>query len=162
MPTIREDPEATDLLPTDAFVIDRLGVGSMYVPEAILLEQLGISFVLGFAYNGSPLQAGQVFGQYTFAQAVTFPIDFAGATGAALEAPTLNPWTCPIYNLPAGVGSSTQVATMSWTSAGAVSFTFQISDPLTFNVGDTIFAQPSVLDATMANFSYTLPGILAT
>lgn len=36
MPVIRDYPQATSLEPTDAFVIDREGVGTMYVEASVL------------------------------------------------------------------------------------------------------------------------------
>ena len=91
----------------------------MYVEESVLLDALGLRFVLGFAYNGEAILTNQVFGQYTFAQAITFPANFAGAEGATLSLPTLNPWTCPIFQRLAAGGAPVQMATMSWTSAAS-------------------------------------------
>jgi hypothetical protein len=36
MPQFRQYPQATFLLPTDAFVIDRLGVGTLYVDYSVI------------------------------------------------------------------------------------------------------------------------------
>lgn len=162
MGTIREYPEADSLQATDAFVLDRVGVGTMFVDESTLLGSLGIHFVLGFAYNGDPLLVNQVFGQYTFAQDIVFPANFAGAEGVALSLPTSNPWTCPIFQQPAAGGAPVQMATMSWTSSGVLSFIFTADAPFTFSAGDTIYAKPSSVDATITNFSYTLLGSLAS
>ena len=61
MPAIRDYTQATFLEPTDAFVIDRIGVGTLYV-EAGLFGPSCLTYFLNGA--GSPISTGTYVGHW--------------------------------------------------------------------------------------------------
>lgn len=58
MPLFRSYPEATSLEPTDAFVIDRIGVGTMYIEDLNLDASVTRALVYVIDGGGSALATG--------------------------------------------------------------------------------------------------------
>lgn len=80
MPLVRDYPEATSLEPTDAFIIDRVGVGTMFV-EAFVLSGGGTSGVM----IGASLPAGNTDdwapdGYDSTVDAISITTDSGGST----------------------------------------------------------------------------------
>ena len=62
MPTFRQFPQTIFLLPTDAFVISRLGSGTLYVDANVVLPGLGGFLITA---NGTLLGVGNTYGVKT-------------------------------------------------------------------------------------------------
>lgn len=100
MPRFREYPEAGSVLPTDAFVLDREGVGTMFV-EGLGLGERCITYVIDG--GGSVLSTGIVGDLY-----VPFACVVSGATLLAAEAGSavVDIWAAPFASYPPTIANS--------------------------------------------------------
>lgn len=156
MPLIRDYPQVIQLLPTDAFVIDRIGVGTEYI-EAGSFET-GAPYEAAFEFlGGTPPIANELLGGKSFPVAVAFAVNFAGAS-FHVETPPAAPYVSAVYQISGGV--STAIGSMTIATNGV--FTFAIAVAPTFAVGDSIkFGGNATPDTQLANFWWSLYGTLA-
>lgn len=165
MPGIRDYPEAASVDPSDAFVIDRIGTGTMFVASSNL--QSGNPYFCAFEFlGGTPPLTNEVMGGHVFTAAVNTTINFAGivVSGNFVQAQghcETNPassFTATIYKVSGGV--STSIGTMVISTLGA--FTFAVAAIQSFAQGDSLkFVAPSGTDASLANLWWTIPAVLA-
>lgn len=157
MPQIRQYPQATSLLPTDAFIIDRIGTGTEYITATNALPT-SIILALNSFYEGStPPTTSQLLGGWVVPFAITMPADYASAVALGWGLHVLINATAPFVITLAhnGVfaGSITINAdgTWSYSSSGGVAWTMAKDDYLTATA-------PSVTDNTLNNFFWTMVG----
>lgn len=153
-PTIRAYPQANSLVSTDAFIIDRIGTGTMYV-EASVVEGGGssLTYVAAFDFlGGTPPGASEIMGIHFFTETVTFGANFSGAGGFINSAPS--------GELDVDIASAANGSVGTMIIAVDGSYSFNSSDlPVTFAAGDAvIFTAPSDTDATAADFGWTIQG----
>ncbi len=158
MPLIRSYPPASELDPTDAFVLDRIGTGTMYIEGLNLIA--GAPYVAAFEFLGDPALTSEILGAHTFTLAAAFTANLFGAVGFCDPAslPTAT-FVADIYHIAGAV--STHIGTMTISTHGA--FTFSVAVAPTFAAGDSIkFVGPTVIDATATNFWWSLLGAVAS
>ncbi len=80
MPLIRSYPEAPTLFSTDAFVLDRIGVGTMFIEGEAVRSALVGRYLAAFEFLGDPPITLETLGGHSFQRAVLFDADFAGAS----------------------------------------------------------------------------------
>jgi hypothetical protein len=153
MPTIRSYTQATQAQTDDAFVLDRIGVGTMYIETADLIPQNSNSFNLGFEFLGtSPPISNQLIGAVSFPINATFPINFAGSVGGIVTNPTSS-FVMPVKQ------NGTQVGTITVSTSGVYTFATTSSTGLTISINDklTVYG-PATADSTAAGIFFTLAG----
>ncbi len=157
MPQIRAYPQATVLDPTDAFVLDRIGTGTMYIEGLNLIA--GAPYVAAFEFLGDPATSDEILGAHPFTLSVAFSADLNGAVGFCDPAslPTAT-FVADIYHIASAV--STHIGTMTISTLGT--FTFSVAVAPTFAAGDSIkFVGPTVVDLTATNFWWSILGAVA-
>jgi hypothetical protein len=77
MPLFRSYPEADSLQITDALVLDRIGVGTMFV-EGVNFVVNG-PYLFSFSNTGLPLAASEIVGGHVFAIACSFAANMPGS-----------------------------------------------------------------------------------
>lgn len=115
-----------------------------------------ITYAPSFEYigNGQPF-ANDILGMHSFVAEVVFAGGFLGSTGNAITPPN-SLYTATIYR------NTTVVGTMTISIAGGFGFTTVGNLPITFELNDVMIIQGAAIpDATLANFSWTLAGVLA-
>ncbi len=154
-PTIRGYTRATSLEPTDAFELDRIGVGTMYIEGADLA--VGAPYEKSWEFLGDPALSSEILGGGIFTVAVDFPSGFGGVGFCDPDTLPIATFTANIYQIAAG--TPTLIGTMEIATDGAFTFTVPATS---FAAGDSIkFLGPSVPDATAANFWWALLGATA-
>lgn len=95
----------------------------------------------------------ELLGIYVFTDDVLFPVNFAGAQGQVIVA---NPTASFVAKIKRG---ATQVGTMTISTAGAFTFATTGGATITYTAGQamTVYA-PTVVDATLEGFAWTIPG----
>lgn len=159
MPLIRQYPQADTLENADAFVIDRIGVGTMYIDGADVFLT-GAPYAAACSFFGQPPTGSQIIGGHFFPVAVTFGENFASTLGAsggyASAAPTVA-YTARVNHIASGV--STDIGSMTIATDKTFSF---LTDAVTFGAGDSVqFVGASVADATLQDFWWTFMGAVA-
>lgn len=150
MPRIRDYPEAGSLEPTDAFVIDREGVGTMFVEGDVFL--VGAPYLFSWSNLGPILGDSEIMGGHVFALACSLPANMVGTTFAidpsSLPAAEV---TAIIYKVSAG--SATSFGTMTIETDGSFSIT---STATSFAISDLIeFRGPGTHDTNFSNMWMT-------
>ena len=144
MPEFRQYPKAVSLNPTDAFLIERVNIGTMYI-EAQDME-------FGAGYDGYDIYAwsDKLEEAITFnaVRAFTLPINFYGSKFSMEVYPTqeviLN-----VYQNASLIGNI---------SIGTTAVTANIPDASTFNIGDKLKLIISGTRHGSSHFSMTLKG----
>lgn len=155
MPLIRSYPQATTLNPTDAFVIDRIGTGTMYVDSANLGS--GAPYEASFEFFGLPPAASELMGGHFFPVGVSFGTNMTSSYGVSGGFCTVAPasaFSATVYHVTGGVATS--IGTMGISTLGAFSFS---TSAVTFAAGDSIsFNGPASPDAALENLWWTILG----
>ncbi len=153
MPLIRDYPEAPTLFSTDAFVLDRIGVGTMFIEGEAVRSALVGRYLAAFEFLGDPPVTLEILGGHSFQRAVLFDADFVGASV------TLSPETLPaaeyVITIQKIVGAVvTDIGTLTIQPDGTWAFSaasvgFQKDEGIRF-VGQVD------VDATFARFFWTI------
>jgi hypothetical protein len=77
LPQFRQYPQTDVIQPTDAFVLDRTGVGTMFV-EGLGLVVNG-PYIFSFSNTGLPLTASEIVGGHVFALACSVAANMPGS-----------------------------------------------------------------------------------
>lgn len=160
IPQIRQYPQATQLLLSDAFVIDRVGTGTMYINAQASIPTSLIWAGSMFYEGSSPPASSQFLGGWNLPVAVTMPADNATALsygwGFHVESTTL-PTSTFIINI---AKNDVLAATITVLTNGTWTYT-AASGAWTLAIRDRVTAiAPSGTDATMNNFFLTMVGLI--
>ncbi len=162
MPLFRSYPEAPSLLPSDAFVIDRVGVGTLYI-ESTGVFLSGAPYEASCSFFGAIPYSSELIGAHYFPIATTFLANFAapvGIDGIAGGGCLINPtatFTAIVKKLSGGI--QTSIGTMIISTSGDVSFSVTATD---FAAGDSIlFFGPASADASVQDIWWTILGAVA-
>lgn len=148
MPEFRQYPQATSLNPTDAFLIERTNIGTMYI------EAQDMEFGAGLdRYDGYDIFAwsNNLAEPITFnaVRAFTLPINFAGSKFSMNVFP-VNEVIWDVYQNDSLIGTI---------SIGTSSIVPSISNECTFNIGDKLKLVNTIgSNFGGDNFSMTLKG----
>ncbi len=159
MPQIRSYPQATTLLPTDAFVIDRIGTGTEFI-QGLNFIPTTLIWTANCFYEGSgPPTTSQLIGGWSVPVKSSFPDNYADALtigwGAHAEvAPT------SAFNISLAL-NDVLAATLTLNTDGTFNYTSASGLAWTANVRDRITAvAPAGTDATINGFFFTIAGQL--
>ncbi len=161
MPNIRDYPPATSLLSTDAFVIDRIGIGTEYIEGINFIPTTLIWAGNAFYEGSSPPGSAQYLGGWSMPVKVTFPANYTAALaqgwGAHSEtAPTSNfVITIQLNDVLAATLTMNTDNTFTYLSASGLAWVANIHDRVTAK-------GPTSVDATMNNFFFTMVGTLTS
>lgn len=158
MPRFREYPQATFIESTDAFVLDRIGVGTMYV-EGLTGGDGGI--LVTFQGAGSP-GAGDWLGSQPFPIAVTFPLNwgalFAWVLPSGLPASDA---TFTVFRVNLADPTGVQVGTVTIDNTGAITGNTS-GETVDFPADSAMVIYcPDPAVSGLADFSIAFPGSLA-
>jgi hypothetical protein len=150
MPDIRQYPQATSLLPSDAFVIDRLGIGTMYITA----DDLVAVYDIAMGYPSPPLPSATILAFVAVRPVILGSIaPEVQSRAAAITAPsggasvlTLNQNGTPIATITFASGSN----------VGVVAFTA----PVTLAPGDVVSVTTGLSTYGLANIAITLAGLV--
>ena len=145
MPEFRQYPQAVSLRSTDAFLIDRVNAGTMYI------EAQDMEFGAGFSGYDIYAWSNNLADPITFnaVRAFTLPINFSGSK-FSVEVFPVNEVIWNVYQNESLVGTI---------SIGTTAITANIPDACTFNIGDKLkLVNPDGTNWGGANFSMTLKG----
>lgn len=159
MPRFREYPEATSIEATDAFVIDRVGVGTMYVEgDNVFLS--GAPYAASFSFFGQPPASSQLIGAHFFPVGVVLGANMASSLGISGGGCLSNPeatFTAEVKQLSGGV--QTSIGAMTISTGGVLSFA---TDATTMAAADSLlFFGPASADATIQDIWWTILGAVA-
>lgn len=162
MPQIRDYPQATTLETGDAFPFDRIGVGTMNIQASALIPT-SLAFVMSAFYQGSgPPTSSLLLRGWDVPYRMTMPDTNANALvqgwGFHVQSGSL-----PTANFVINIAlNDVLAATITVHTDGT--WTYASSSGLVWiaNNQDRITAiAPSVTDATMNNFFWTMTGALS-
>lgn len=157
MPLIRSYPEAGSLNATDAFVIDREGVGTMFI-EGQFLGGSGDRVLTTFQGVGSPGD-GAWLGTEPFPVTVLYPADWGGLFGWVLpDSLPDDDAVFTIFKASASDPAGTQVGTVTIASDGSVTGDTSAT-AVTFEADTAMVVYcPDPADATLADFAISFLG----
>jgi hypothetical protein len=159
VPLIRSYPEAPSLQPTDAFVIDRNGIGTLYI-EATGIFLSGAPYEASCSFFGAIPNSDQLIGAHFFGVATTYlanfvtPVGIDGVSGGGCIVNPTATFTAVVKKLSGGV--QTDIGTMGISTGGTLSFITSATD---FAAGDSIqFFGPASADASITDIWWTILG----
>jgi hypothetical protein len=159
LPVFRAYPQAVSLLTTDALVLDRIGVGTMFV-DASDVFLTGAPYADSCSFFGQPPASNQLIGAHFFPVSVAFGANMAttlGASGGGCLSNPTSTFTAVVKHLAGGVQST--IGTMTITTGGVLSFA---TSAATIAGGDSLlFFGPSSPDATVQDIWWTILGAIA-
>lgn len=161
MPLIRSYPQAPSLQPTDAFVIDRNGIGTLYI-EATGIFLSGAPYVASFSFFGAIPNSSELIGAHFFPIATSFLGNFVEPTGitgvsggGCLSDPTAT-FTAIVKKLSGGV--QTTIGSMVISTLGILSFNTTATN---FAAGDSVqFFGPVSADASIQDIWWSILGAI--
>jgi hypothetical protein len=123
---IRGYPQATSVLATDAFLIDRLGIGTMFVEAGVFITSI---YDVAMCFPGPPPASSTVF-VFTAVRPITLPEAMVGSEFSLQDAPT--------SALSFGIQKNgTAIGSVSF-SNGSVIGTPALAAPASFVAGDEL------------------------
>ena len=146
MPEFRQYPQAVSLRSTDAFLIDRVNAGTMYI------EAQDMEFGAGFdGYDIFACTTNQFYPiAFNAVRPFTLPINFSGSK-FSIETPPFEAFILDVYQNASLIGTI---------SINTTSIVANIPDACTFNIGDTLrlLSQTGTYMNGGSVFSMTLKG----
>jgi hypothetical protein len=155
MPRFREYPEAGSLEPTDAFAIDRIGVGTMFIEGEAM--SVGSPYLFSWSNLGPALGDSEIMGGHVFALGCSIPANMTGTVFAVDQSslPT-GPITADVLQV-SGV-TETSVGTMTIQADGSYAFSTVAA---IYQIGDLVkFVGPAAHDGRFANMWLTGVGVV--
>lgn len=155
MPLIRSYPEATSLQLTDALVLDRIGVGTMFV-EGVDFVVNG-PYLFSFSNTGLPLTTSELVGGHVFAIACSFAANMPNSE--FFVDPSSLPADVTIIEIELiHTGTPSSLGTLTVQTNG----TYAISTTAFSVVPGDFFKMtgPSLYDVNLANIFFTGYGII--
>ena len=124
MPEFRQYPQAVSLNPTDAFLIERVNIGTMYI------EAQDMEFSAGYDGYDIFAQSDETFFPLVFnaVRPFTLPINFYGSKFSMITFP-FEPFVLDVYQNASLIGTIT---------INTTSIVANIPDECTFNIGDQL------------------------
>lgn len=157
MPTLRSYPQVTNLLGTDAIMLDRVGVGTVWIQASDFLTAINAQspYDVAMNYNSTPPPNANVL-TFIAARDFTLPANFVGSQAEFITGPSAAPVVLSIQHNGATVGTITFNGTGN-NAVGVFAGTAQ-----TVLAGDTIdILTPAALNGA-ANLTITLAGTRIT
>lgn len=153
MPEVRNYPEATSLLDTDAFILDRLGIGTMYIEVENMFQA---TYDVAMGYPGSPPAGAimvyfQAIRPFTIGLPNTVDEPEAQSLASCQVAPVGGACVMAIAQNGTGIGTITFAANAT---TGVVS----IPVPITFAAGDELTVSTPNPNFGIANVAITFAG----
>jgi hypothetical protein len=143
MPSMRQYAQAMSILPTDAFLIDRIGVGTMYIEAEDFLTSAG-AYDVAMNYLGVP-PASQIFLGFAVVREFSLPASFT-LSQAVFTTPPTNQVQLTIQRNGTPIGTITWAATAQvGVFAGAGYSMFTAGDLIEIVSGGNLYAAADLI-----------------